>query len=124
VFDRVDRVGPDLVVVDYKTGRSLPDATQMALYQYAARKVWPYPDVYQVETAWWFLLDGRTTDLQSSAWMLQDCVASARLACAQIARATLFPASHRADFGFPANPDAERCSRCDYKEICEERAND
>ncbi|MFC4949458.1 RecB family exonuclease [Pseudonocardia sp. GCM10023141] len=120
--DRIDRRGDELVIVDYKTGRS-PRADEaqtsraLALYAVAAERTLRRSCV-QVELH--HLPTGSVTAWRHDRASLAAHVAAAEETAAELsAAADALAAGGEADALFPARP-AARCGSCDLRRSCPE----
>jgi putative RecB family exonuclease len=119
--DRIDRRGAELVIVDYKTGRS--ELTQddargsaaLALYAYAAARVFRHP-CRRVELH--HLPTGTVAAHEHTDASLERAVSRAEATARDIqsAESVLLDGADP-DVAFPTTPGA-LCSYCDYRKSC------
>jgi RecB family exonuclease len=123
--DRIDsRPGPDgpeLVVVDYKTGRAAPDADDargsqaLALYAYAAERMFRRPcrrvELHHLPTGTVAAHEHTPDSLARQVARAEDTARDILAAVRDVAAGT------DPDEAFPATPGA-RCGWCDYRRGC------
>lgn len=121
--DRIDRRGAELVVVDYKTGRWIPDVDDargsqaLALYVLGTRRTFR-ADCRRVELH--HVPSGRTAAVEHTEQSLARHVEHAEDTAADILRATAASGADAADdVAFPPQPGS-RCGWCDFRRHCPE----
>lgn len=118
--DRIDRRGDELVIVDYKTGRTptvddARDSRALALYAVAAartlRRACTQVELHHVPT-------GQVAAWRHDQRSLQEHVSAAEDTAAELGAATdALAAGGDPDALFPARP-APRCGSCDLRRSC------
>ena len=119
--DRIDRRGDELVIVDYKTGRSeltsddARGSSALALYAFAAAKTFRRP-CHTVELH--HLPTGTVASHAHSDASLERAVSRAEATARDIrASENALAAGTDPDEAFPTSPGS-LCSYCDFKKIC------
>ncbi len=119
--DRIDRRGAELVIVDYKTGRSAltPDdargSSALALYAYAAARVFRRP-CHRVELH--HLPTGAVAAHEHTDASLERAVSRAEATARDIQRAeAALRSGTDPDEAFPTAPGT-LCSYCDFRRVC------
>ncbi len=115
-IDRVDPLGEGVRLVDYKTGKpktklTFSDKLQLLIYQWAASRLgeeWQWGKI--IELVYYYLDNnteqsflGKEKDLEKVEEEVLEIIKSIRSA------------------DFTPNPNAENCTHCDFKEICDFR---
>lgn len=120
--DRIDQRGPDLVIVDYKTGRSGvgPDDARgsraLALYAIASSRVFRRPcsrvELHHLPTGTVAAHDHTPQSLERHLRRAEETAADIVAAEESVTSGTASP-----DAAFPVRPGPQ-CSWCDYRKSC------
>lgn len=121
--DRIDARGGELVIVDYKTGRRVPDddvaldAQALALYAVAAARTLRAPchrvELHHLPTGTVAAADHTTASLDRHLQRAEETAVRAQAAADRLAE------GRDADHAFPARP-MRRCAWCDVRPACVE----